>query len=65
VNAPATGGATAEETVRDFYEERAAFIGFDCLVPRSEAEEEALIQTAAYFGLTVADARRLIEGARR
>jgi hypothetical protein len=54
VNAPATGGATAED-VRDFYEERAAFIGFDCLVPRSEAEQEALIQTAAYFGLTVAD----------
>jgi hypothetical protein len=49
--------------VRDFYEECAGTIEFDGGLSRSGAERQALAETAAEFGLTVDDARRLISEA--
>jgi hypothetical protein len=59
VNAPAGGGATAQG-IRDHFEERGALIEFDGSVPRPEAEQEALHQTAAYFGLTIPQTKQAI-----
>ena len=49
--------------IRDFYEERAGLIEFDGGIPRREAESAALEQTAAQFGITIEDAKRLIADA--
>jgi hypothetical protein len=45
--------------LRDFYEERAGILEFDGGLPRSDAEYQALAETAVEFGLTVEEVRRL------
>jgi hypothetical protein len=49
--------------VRDFYKERASILEFDGELPRSDAEHQALAETAAALGLSVDQVRQAIEAA--
>jgi hypothetical protein len=49
--------------LRDYFEERAAYLEFDCQLPPPDAERQALVEAADAFGLTVAAAREAIASA--
>jgi hypothetical protein len=51
---------SADQPIRDYFEELAAFLEFDGLLPRNDAVRHALAETAREFDITVDLAARVV-----